>query len=389
MIQAFIVYFVLLIIMLLLALRGKFVFSQEPYNIKNNKKYFRISVISIFIFSLVIGLRHYVGGDYVSYVDDFNDLKLTMSYENVRYELGYYLLMFILKLFKLDYPFLFITVTFLQITFIYKWASNYKYSLPWIVFFYFTTLYLFESMNIMRQATAFSILFYSTIYIQKSYKIKFIIMVLLASSFHRSAIFFLPFYFFVNKEWIKNKYAQISLIILAFIFSKTLFNVFFQKIGFFAEMLNYQGYAKPTDDLFLEKNQNSMGFGLYFIVTIDTLLLFYSDKLKKVFRKESYIIYHNMFFLGALLSAAFADTNSIALGRFMFYFVSFRFVVLSFLCYYLFRIDRNKINKLIGIFVIIAYLFWFINAISKGAAWCAPFQFVFQDFAPNSLYFNK
>lgn len=383
MIEAFIVYFNLLFLMLFFSLKGRFLFVEESLNLERNNNYAIISSISIFIFSITIGLRYYVGGDYGGYLDDFNDFNLGMSYSNSRYELGYYLLMFILKRFQLTYHFLFIAASFLQIGFVYKWASNYKYLLPWVIYFYFTTLYLFESMNVMRQALAFSVLLYSTIYIHKSNKIKFVIMVLLASSFHKSAIFFLPFYFFVNKDWIRNKYMQLGLMLLAFIFSQFLFNTFFLKIKIIADMLNYGSYSELTSDLFLDNEKESMGFGLYFIFTIDSLIILYSDKLKKVFKKENYIVYHNMFLVGALLGAAFGGSNSIALGRFMFYFVSFRLVVLSFLCYYFFRINSNKINNLLGVFVIIAYLIWFVSAILKGAAWCAPFQFVFQDFVPN------
>ena len=110
MIQAFIVYFILLILMLSLALRGKFVFTND--NLIRNKNYTIISTISIFIFSLVIGLRYYVGGDYIGYLDDFNYFNLGISYYNTRYELGYYTLMVILKFLKLTYPFLFIAISF-------------------------------------------------------------------------------------------------------------------------------------------------------------------------------------------------------------------------------------------------------------------------------------
>jgi len=383
MIEAFIVYFNLLLLMLFFALKGRFFFVEGALNLKRDNKYDIISTISIFVFSIIIGLRYYVGGDYVGYLDDFNDFNLGISYSDSRYELGYYLLMFILKLFGFTYPFLFTAVAFLQIYFVYKWVSNYKYLLPWVVYFYFTTLYLFESMNIMRQALSFSILLYSTVYIHKLDKIKFACMVLLAASFHKSAIFFLPFYFFVNKEWIRNKFIQIGLMVLAFLSSQFLFDKFFLNIKILAGLLDYQDYSEFSTDMFLESDDQSIGVGLYFIFTIDLILLLYSDKLKGVFKKGTYVVYHNMFFIGALLTAAFGGTNSIALGRFMFYFVSFRIVVLSFLCYYLFRINRNKINYLIGFTVTIAYLVWFISAISKGAAWCSPFQFVFQDFVPN------
>jgi hypothetical protein len=383
MIQAFIVYFSLLFLMVFFASKGKFVFLQGSSNVNRSNNYIKISFVSIFIFSLVIGLRYYVGGDYGGYLDDFNNFNLKISYFDTRYEFGYYLLMVILKTFSLSYPFLFIGISFLQIFFVYKWASKYRYLLPWVIYFYFTTLYLFESMNIMRQALAFSILLYSTIYIQKSSKIKFIIMVLLATSFHKSAIFFLPFGFFVNKEWIKNKYIQLGLLALAFILSQVLFNTFFLRIKFFAEMLNYDAYSEQTTDLFVDNDIESIGIGLYFILTIDSLILLYSDELKRIFKNINYIVYHNMFFVGALLTAAFGGTNSIALGRFMFYFVSFRIVMLSFLCYYLFYIKNNKFNYLVGAVVIVAYLVWFVSAILKGAAWCAPFNFVFQDFVPS------
>lgn len=383
MIEAFVVYFNLLFLMLFFALKGRFVYVESVFNLKRDNKYFIISIISIFLFSLVIGLRYYVGGDYVGYLDDYNNFNLGISYSDSRYELGYFSLMIILKLLGLKYPFLFIVVSFLQILFIYNWTSNFKFLLPGIIYFYFTTLYLFESMNIMRQALSFSILLFSTIYIHKSEKIKFIGMVLLASSFHKSSIFFLPFYFFVTKEWISNKYTQIALMVLAFLSSQFLFDEFFLKITILAELLDYQDYSQLNDDLFLETDNQSMGIGLYFIFTIDLIIFLYSDKLIKIFKNESYIVYHNMFFIGALLTAAFGGTNSIALGRFMFYFVSFRIVVLSFLCYYLFSINRNIINYFIGVIIIISYLIWFISAISKGAAWCSPYQFIFQDFIPN------
>lgn len=383
MIQAFIIYFSLLFLMLLLALKEKFVFVQDSSNLKKNNNYIIISVISIFIFSTVIGLRYYVGGDYVGYLDDFNYFNIGISYYDTRYELGYYLLMVILKFLKLPYPFLFISISFLQIYFIYKWTSNYKYLLPWIIYFYFTTLYIFESMNLMRQAIAFSLLLYSTIYIAKSEKLKFAVTVLIASFFHKSAIFFLPFYFFVNKDWIKNKYIQITLLLASYYYAEFLFETFFQKIEVIAILLNYEHYSKLTSDLFLEVDVQGMGLGIYFILTIDILLLYYSDKLKNIFKNNHYIIYHNMFFIGALLSSATSKSNSIVLDRFLFYFDSFRFVVLSFLCYYLVVISKNRINHIIGILIVIAFLFWFIIAITKSAAWSSPFQFIFQDFVPN------
>jgi hypothetical protein len=324
-----------------------------------------------------------VGGDYVGYLDDYNSFNIANSFKDSRYELGYYSLMYLLKFLSLSYPFLFLTVSFLQILFVYKWAKNYKYLLPWIVFFYFTTLYLFESMNVMRQALAFSILLFSTIYIQKTQLIRFILLVLLAASFHKSALSFVIFYFLINREWIKNKYIQLGLLFISLISSQFLFETFFQKIDVFATLLDYDSYSQMSSDLFLADDNDSLGFGLFFLVSIDSIIILYSDRLQKTFKNEKFYIYYNLFFIGALLSATFSNSNSIALGRLMFYFVSFRIVILSFLSFYLFKINRSLTNNIVGILIIVTYLFWFISAISKGAAWSVPFQFIFQDFNPN------
>jgi hypothetical protein len=383
MIEAFLVYFSLMFIMLFLAMKGGFVLSEGVIENIENQKFAIISLVSIFIFSLVIGLRYYVGGDYVGYLDDYNSFNIANSFKDSRYELGYYSLMYLLKFLSLSYPFLFLTVSFLQILFVYKWAKNYKYLLPWIVFFYFTTLYLFESMNVMRQALAFSILLFSTIYIQKTQLIRFILLVLLAASFHKSALSFVIFYFLINREWIKNKYIQLGLLFISLISSQFLFETFFQKIDVFATLLDYDSYSQMSSDLFLADDNDSLGFGLFFLVSIDSIIILYSDRLQKTFKNEKFYIYYNLFFIGALLSATFSNSNSIALGRLMFYFVSFRIVILSFLSFYLFKINRSLTNNIVGILIIVTYLFWFISAISKGAAWSVPFQFIFQDFNPN------
>ena len=163
MIQAFIIYFGLLFVLLSISIRGNFYFLEQGPN--SDRNYFRVSVISIILFSLIIGLRYYVGGDYPSYLNDFVFFNLNYeSFSDSRYSIGYYFLMYLLHWFGLPFPFLFLTVSLLQILYIYKWNHSNKFLLPWIIFFYFTTLYLFESMNIMRQAISFSMILYSIHY---------------------------------------------------------------------------------------------------------------------------------------------------------------------------------------------------------------------------------
>lgn len=380
MFEAFIVYFSLLLILITLALKGKFAIDKRSSIYDRN--FAIISISSISIFSLVIGLRYYVGGDYPGYLDYYNSLNIKKIYNETHTEYGYYMLMFFLKFLGLPYTFLFICTSFLQIYFIYKWVNNYRFLLPWVIFFYFTSLYLFESMNIIRQAIAFSLILYSITFIYKSRGIQFIITIIFAALFHKSALFFLPFYFFIKKEWIKNKYIQIILVLLFLVFVNPLIDSLFNNFQTIAFILNYDNYSNSNQraDLFFDEITNSLGIAYYINLILNITILLYSDKLKEVYREYHYIAYHNMFYIIALLSSAATISNSIAISRSLFYFNSFRFIVLSFLCYYLFSIKKSIPNLIIGLLIISVFLIWFINAILKGAAWCAPFQFFFQEY---------
>lgn len=376
--EAYIVYFSLLIVLILFAYRGKFLKDRE--SIIYNSNYSIITFFSVLIFSIIIGLRFNVGGDYISYHDYFNSLDISRFENSTHTEFGYFILMYIIKYLELPFYFLFITTSFIQIIGIYKWAKNYKFLLGWIIFYYFTSLYLFESMNIIRQAMAFSIILYSTIFIISSRLLPFVISIIIAALFHKSAIIFLPFYFFFKYDFIKNKYLQVALVLASTIFVNPVLESFFNYFETLTIFLNYETYSNAGNrsDLFIQNNSNGYSLGYYFNLSVNLIIILYSDKLKHFFREYYYKGYHNMFLIAALFSTISILSNSILIYRIFFYFNSFRFVVLSFLCYYLFS-NRNKMfNYFVGIIIAISFVFFFISAISKGASWSSPFQFVFQ-----------
>lgn len=377
--QAYIVYFVLLGIMVILSRIGNYRPSYGSFS--ENTSFFLVSSISILLYTLVVGLRYNVGGDYLGYKEDYIEfVNLNIPYSESRYDGGYFVLMFLLKRFGLNYPFLFTSMAFLQILFFYLWARRYKFLLSWLVFFYFTSLFLFESMNIMRQALSFLIVLLSINYIQTKEKWKPFVLLLLASSFHKSAIIFLPFYFFLSFDFSKSRLFQIVLLIGAYGFVDVLFDVFFKRVELVAILLDYQSYTiTDRSDLYLERDVIGLGLGVYFVLVIDFILILYSSRLKVYFKTRNLVPLYNVFYIGALLTPLSSISNSIVVQRFGFYFFSFRFVVLSFLVYYLFSDKTILLNKFIGVIIVCAFLCWFIFAIYKGAAWCSPFQFIFQD----------
>ena len=144
--------------------------------------------ISVFIFSVVLGMRYQVGTDYASYMDIY---KFHTDFDII--EPGYRFLNIILSDLGFSYPSIFIAVAFLQIIFFTKGIIRFGKIFPWTIFFYFTTLYIFLSLNVLRQTLAFSIFVFSIQFIWKKKFLKYCLCILFSSLFHQSAMILLPF----------------------------------------------------------------------------------------------------------------------------------------------------------------------------------------------------
>ena len=68
------------------------------------------------------------------------------------------------------------------------------------IFIYITFQFYIFAFSGLRQSIAYSIVWLSLIFVKQRKFIKFILMVLLASTFHKTAFIFLPIYFIANKK---------------------------------------------------------------------------------------------------------------------------------------------------------------------------------------------
>lgn len=377
MIQAYIVYFTMLSILLYLAVKGKFEPGGEEEVQRRN--YLVVGAASVALFTLVVGMRFNVGGDYGSYFDAYNDLDIFELRNTTHFETGFYYLMASLRLLSLDYPALFMVTAFLQIYFVYRWAYDYRFMLPWVVFFYFTSLYLFESMNIIRQALAFSFFLYSTRFIIQRRLLPYLLFSVLAFLMHKSALLFIPLYFVLGRDWFASVKVQLGLVLALVVLAIPIIGYLFENFGQLALLLNYVDYAsmdEQTDQFFEDGGGYTAGY--FFSLGVNLIIILYSKRLKEAFKEQHFYLYYNLFFIAMLWGVIAPAANSMVLARAFFYFTSLRFVVLSFLLYYLFSVNKDKLQYYIGTGLVAAYLLWFVMAIANKAAWCAPFQFYFQ-----------
>ena len=201
-----------------------FALLSEIGYFKNNRtaKAAFLSAGSAILF-FVSAFRFDVGNDYRPYTNSFNRLvNLSTGELSVeRMEKAYVFLIRYIQIFINDFQMLFIMVTLIVILLVYaillKYCENPSLGL---LGFYLLGFY-FNSMNFMRNIIAGLIIVFAYKYIKDKSFLKFITIVLLASTFHISALLFIPFYFIF-----RLKFNYITLIVysvfggILFIFSR-------------------------------------------------------------------------------------------------------------------------------------------------------------------------
>lgn len=152
-------------------------------------KYFMLSGISIPI--IISGLRFNVGTDFVEYKIWFYNYADTKSINNI----GFNYLIKLIKIFTNDFQVLFIISSIIINVLIFRFIKkNTKYYE--LGYFLFISLYMYySSFNIMRQWISIAIFLQALNYaFDKEFK-KFLLLMIIASSFHSAALLFLPLYF--------------------------------------------------------------------------------------------------------------------------------------------------------------------------------------------------
>jgi transmembrane protein EpsG len=265
----------------------------------------------------------------------------------------------------------------IQMIFLGAWLIRQLDAAPWLIFFYFTTLLGFESLNIIRQATSLMIVLFALSCLARGSVLRYCIWIALASTLHVSALMMLPLAFVIGREWNKYRLLSFGMLFFSYLASNELKDILFDVLPLFS-LLN-TGYSSLQSELFFEADASVMSFGLILAFLVDALVIYFYPQLIKRYRDNGFVLYFNLFYVGALLSPVVYFSNYIAFTRLAFYFTSFRFVMLGFLLAYLLsRSGRSNIAKLLATALIMAYLGMFCVAIIRGAAWCSPFQFVFE-----------
>ena len=154
-------------------------------------------VICGILLAFIAGVRYETGHDYYSYLGVYTnicnaDMSQFFSYGK---EPGFFLWCKLLSLFSTHFQWFYIATAVLTTALIMIYIYRESTSPTVSVFIYVTFTFYYWSLNLVRQSLAAAISIFSIQFIKKKKLVPFLLVVLLAASFHKSALIMLPVYF--------------------------------------------------------------------------------------------------------------------------------------------------------------------------------------------------
>ena len=155
------------------------------------------------IFICVATFRYGIGYDYFNYENLYEQLGPLSIQQLVtdhvgREFIGYSIFTHLCWELGLSYRMLLFVVNIILTAIVFWFLKRYS-PLPWLGAYLYLTLQFFaHSMNLFRQSIAATICLLAFPFLKKRKLIFFVLVVLLASAFHISALFLLPFYWILN-----------------------------------------------------------------------------------------------------------------------------------------------------------------------------------------------
>lgn len=189
---------------------------------KSKRKIIRIAGVSLSVLipAIVAGLRYNVGTDYDNYNNMFTALRsiklseVHLHFQNI--EKGF---IFISKLLVIIFDnkvvfgiWALIILAILVLTLLRQY-SQFDLTLCYVLFLFLT---FSDSFNILRQCIAAVIVFYGFKYIFDNKPIRFLVIIVISSTIHFSALFAIPLWFLWNhKKTIIINYKKLGFVLMA------------------------------------------------------------------------------------------------------------------------------------------------------------------------------
>ncbi|MCL6695760.1 EpsG family protein [Acinetobacter baumannii] len=317
-----------------------------------NKIFFLLFFLFLFVF---IGLRFKVGGDWDNYLVLYENFKYLNFKEALFFFEPGYSLFNILGNFLQIRDIWFVNLCSSALVCIFLFITFIKLEKYWLcLLIYYPYHILAVSLGYTRQSIAVAILLYAFLKLLQNNKIKFLIFLLIAVCFHKTAIIFILFYpllFIKGKKVLIILYEIFSLILITLILYISSLN---ESTVYTSEELNSSG-------VFLR-------LSLHIIPVISYFLL-----RNKVFKLDKSYLFLDYFVLLIFYCFCLSFLFSTLADRFNLYLIFFDIYVLVAFYHNLLIINRKILIFILTLFFTSFIYIWMLNSVLVAIAWL-PYQ---------------
>lgn len=302
----------------------------------------RFFILSFLFFFLFIGFRG-AGYDYLNYLYIYNTIQ---NGGEIAIEFIFAFLCVIMPNYRILLIVMALITTVFSITFLYKKSPLFLFSL----FLWTVTFLLPTFMGQMRQGVAICIILIAFSYIEQ--KKKFILLVLLASAFHSSAL--LCFIAFIIPKKIKNIKYYVLTLLFAIIFAKLMPVI----LDLFFELIPAGGLIR--DKVFFYNETEGYVLGLNIAVLIRLLVLFLCLWRKNKIEKSSFPFMLNLYHYSILIYLILGVIPQLG-GRASLYFFYYELILIPFFLMTFNRYNRIIIGSCFLLLSLLRYLQFFMD----------------------------
>ncbi|KEZ50333.1 EpsG family protein [Metabacillus indicus] len=316
-------------------------FSMQPsihYNfVKPNRIFVGLAAVCLIA---VAGLQKNIGDTYF-YMHSYKTNELSWQAINYTSDFGFNIYQLLLQQISSDPQILVFTTALITNLLIIIVLLKYSRIIELSVYVYIASGMFTTSMNGIRQYFAAAIVFTGTKYILNGQFKKYLVVILLASTIHKSALVLLPIYFIVRREsWTQVTFALLGIAVLIVVGFNEFSNLLFSVIS----NTQYGQYSH-----FEEGGASKIRV---FVNAVPVIIAFLGrDKLRKLWPKSDYIV--NMSIISVLFMVI-ASQNWI-FARFNIYFGLYNLILLSWVV----KLFKKKHEKIIYYGILICYFLYF------------------------------
>lgn len=290
-----------------------------------------IRFLCVFVYIIFFGFRGFVGDDWTIYYPSFVDevhvgsfQEILFTLEEPPYELGFTVLTIISKLIFDDYVFLVLLTTLINCFLLYRFLRRRIDNIPLGIMLFICMGGFVMQINLLRNTISILLFANAIEYMVERKPWPYFLLCTLALTFHLSAIFYFPLYFFFHKRFPRWVYITIFLLgnIIFLAHVKFISPILISIAGHLGE--EYEFLVEAYTEGKLSEISQGLSIGYLERVLTGVLIYCYYDKLTSMRPDNavfinSYLAYFFMFF--------FFSEFSVVAGRLANLFTYFYWII--------------------------------------------------------------